>query len=350
VCLAYAVDLTGGWREVVAQFPAARGRTLDFSSFGLRDGQTFAFWPMLIGGFFLYVSYYGCDQTQVQRLLSTRNVDDGNMALFLNGIFRFPLVLTYCLVGVALGAFVVKHPEFLQRLADPATGGAANYNLLVPVFCLDYLPHGVIGLIMVALFAAAMSSMDSTINSLSAVTIRDVVEPFVTRRPLQGREEFYWSRGTTVFWGAVCIAFSFHVDAISPSIIESINKIGSLANGPILATFLLATLTRRTHDAGAVAGILAGFAANLLTWRLLPGVSWLWWNVIGCVVTLLVGYGFSLVTPQWRRVVGDEDLFALRGLTRQFNYRRRWARYQVVLLLYTLVMLAALAWLQSLWS
>ncbi|MCE9616689.1 MAG: sodium/solute symporter [Lentisphaerae bacterium] len=348
-CFVLAVQHTGGWAAVIANFPATQARTLDFAALGLRDGETFAFWPMLIGGFFLYLSYYGCDQTQVQRLLSTRDADDGNLALFLNGLLRFPLVLTYCLVGVALGAFLARHPDFLQHLTDPTTG-TPNYNLAVPVFALHYLPHGAIGLIIAALFAAAMSSMDSTINSLSAATLRDVVERYLTRAPLEGRAAFFWSRGTTVFWGVVCIAFSFHVHDISPSIIESINKVGSLANGPILGTFLLATLTRRTHDLGAVAGIAGGFAANLLTWRLLPGVSWLWWNASGCLLTVSIGYLASVATP-WLARRGDlGNLVFQADVRRQFQYRRHWPRYQAILVAYTGIMLAVLWGLHGLWA
>jgi len=344
VCLFFAVRLVGGWSGVLSLFPAEEGQTLDFSGFGLREGQTFTFWPMLIGGLFLYLSYYGCDQTQVQRELSTKNVDDTNMSLFLHGILRFPLVITYCLVGVAIGAFMVKNPGFLQHITDPATG-EANYNLVVPVFCLHYLPHGVIGLIMVALFAAAMSSLDSTINSLSAVTIRDIVERFVTRAPLEGRSEFLWSRGTTVFWGVLCIVFSFFVGDISASIIESINKIGSLANGPILATFLLATLTKRANDRGVVTGIVAGFTANLLTWKFLPGVSWLWWNVSGCAVTFVIGYLSSLLFPAH---AGIEGLTFDPDTRKQFQYRRNWPAYQLVLVLYFGLMIAALVWIRKL--
>jgi len=343
VCLIFAVNLAGGWSEVVSRFPADKARTLDFSGLGFREGETFAFWPMLIGGLFLYLSYYGCDQTQVQRELSTKSVDDTNMSLFLHGILRFPLVVTYCLVGVAIGAFVAKNPEFLRHITDPATG-ARNYNLVVPVFCLRYLPHGVIGLIMVSLFAAAMSSLDSTINSLSATTIRDIVERHITRAPLRGKAAFAWSRGTTVFWGVLCVVFSFCVDDISESIIESINKIGSLANGPILATFLLATLTRRANDRGVVVGIAAGFLANLLTWRFAPDVSWLWWNVSGCAVTFVLGYAASLLFPRHRDIEGltyDADI------RKQFDYRRNWPVYQLVLVAYFVLMIGALMMIEK---
>ena len=345
VCFVFALNLVGGWSEMWAAFPADKAHTLDFSGFGLREGETFTFWPMLLGGLFLYMSYYGCDQTQVQRELSTRHVDDTNMSLFLHGLLRFPLVVTYCLVGVAIAAFAVQHPEFLDLLSTQQ-GDAPNYNLAVPVFCIQHLPHGVIGLIMVSLFAAAMSSLDSTINSLSATTMRDIIERYFVKRPLEGRRALLGSRLTTVFWGAVCVAFSFFVGDVSKSIIESINKIGSLANGPILGTFLLATLTRRTHDRGAVAGILAGLGANLLTWKMLPQVSWLWWNVTGCIVTMTTGWLTSLLVPGHTPDNIDELVFH-RDAQHHFGYKKHWPRYYAILAAYFALMLAALWFVQK---
>ena len=87
------MDSNGGLASMLDSLDSDRRRTLNFSAHGLGDGETFAFWPMLFGGFFLYLSYYGCDQSQVQRTLSTENIDGSNQALFLNGLLRFPLVL-----------------------------------------------------------------------------------------------------------------------------------------------------------------------------------------------------------------------------------------------------------------
>ncbi|NLE66554.1 MAG: sodium/solute symporter [Lentisphaerae bacterium] len=340
VCLVYAVHYAGGWREILAAFPAEKMHTLDFRSLGLSGGNQFAFWPMLLGGFFLYLSYYGCDQTQVQRGLSTRDVDGSNMVLFLNGLLRFPLTLTYCLIGVAIGAYLIQNPSFAEHLIDPSTG-AVNYNLAVPSFCLRVLPHGVIGLIMAALFAAAMSSLDSTINSLSALTIRDVVEPFRSAGPLDERRMLLWGRLITVGWGMLCMAFAFFVGDISPSIIEAINKIGSLVNGPILAAFLLAILTRRANDYGAVAGIIAGFMANLMTWLFLPGVSWLWWNVSGCFVTFGAGYLASLLFRS--DPVPNLDALVYHGdAAKQFAYRRNWRVYFLILAGYFVLLVMVL--------
>ncbi|MCP5051537.1 MAG: sodium/solute symporter [bacterium] len=342
VCLFFAVHLTGGWSEVWASLPADKANTLDFSGSGLSTGENFTFWPMLIGGFFLYVSYYGCDQTQVQRELSTRSVDDTNMSLFINGILRFPLVVTYCLLGAAIAAFIVKNPGFLDLIVDPTTG-ETNFNIAVPVFCLHYLPHGVIGLIMVSLVAAAMSSLDSTINSLSAVSMKDIIERYIVQGKMEPGKALKWSRWTTVFWGAACMFFSFFVGNISDSIIESINKIGSLTNGPILATFLLATLTRRANDKGAMIGIIAGFLANLLTWLLLPQVSWWWWNVSGCVITFGCGYLASSLMPAEKQPDDLEELVFKKDARTQFGYKRNWTIYRIVLVIYFFLMLGGLA-------
>jgi hypothetical protein len=99
------VSMAGGFSGMLQAFPDDRRNALDFSSHGLGDGEDFAFWPMLLGGFFLYVSYYGCDQSQVQRELCARNQDESQQALLLNGLFRFPLVMLYCLVGVGIGVY-----------------------------------------------------------------------------------------------------------------------------------------------------------------------------------------------------------------------------------------------------
>ena len=343
VCLFFAVHHCGGWSEVWNAFPDAKTRTLDFASHGFGDGKTFAFWPMLIGGLFLYISYYGCDQSQVQRELSSRNVDDTNLSLFMNGVLRFPLVITYCLVGVAIAAFIVKNPSFLEQIPPVVGTTTTNYNLAVPMFCLHYLPHGVIGLIMVALFSAAMSSLDSTINSLSATTIRDIIERFWVGHELEPAKQLFWSRMTTIFWGVVCIAFSFFVGGISTSIIESINKIGSLAYGPILATFLLAILTRKANDKGTIAGIIAGFGINMYLWRYHPDISWMWWNVIGCVVTFIGGYVISIILGgEKANPENIDDLLYQKDSKKFFNYQRNWPVYYGVLVAYFALMIVVL--------
>ena len=205
LCVVYSVSAVGGVSEVFTQFSSLGSivgadtfvglQTVDFSGTGFTADTQYGFWPMLLGGLFLYVSYYGTDQTQVQRELSSKDIDDTNRSLMLNGMMRFPLVATYCFLGVCIGAYIVKNPEFLLLLDD---GGEPNYNLAVPKFVTSVLPHGVIGLVMVALFSAAMSSLDSTINSLSAATIKDLYEPFVQKGEIPADKQLTLSRFFTV--------------------------------------------------------------------------------------------------------------------------------------------------------
>ncbi len=296
------MDSNGGFVSMLDSLPEQRRQTLDFSSHGLGDGQTFAFWPMLIGGVFLYLSYYGCDQSQVQRTLSTKGIDGSNQALFLNGLLRFPLVLLYCLVGVGIAGFAAANPEFVESL--PAPDGNPEYNLAVPLYMINTLPAGLVGLSMVALFAAAMSSLDSVLNSLSATTMEDFVRRYHLHRgrPWSEHRELVISRFITGLWGTVTLIMAFFVGDIATTVLEAINQIGSMANGSILAVFALGLLTTRTHGSGAIAGLVLGIVVNGFLWLFAPGVSWLWWNVTGFLVTFAVGILLgSLYQPASRR-------------------------------------------------
>jgi len=290
-----ATHLVGGFENVLTQFDSQRLQAVDFSNHGLGDGRTFAFWPMLLGGLFLYLSYYGCDQTQAQRELSTRSVKDTRQALFLDGMLRFPLVASYCFLGVCLGAYAAVDPGFVAEL-PLVDNGSTNYNLALPIFVLSYFPHGLIGLVMVGMLAAAMSSLDSTLNSLSALSMQDIIKG-ILKTTLYPRTELLLSKLLTVFWGVVCISFSFYVGDVSQTIIESVNKIGSLINGPLLAVFVMGLLNRRVNGQGAVFGLITGFAGNLWLWKYAPNISWLWWNVIGFLAAYAIGYVVSQAFP-----------------------------------------------------
>jgi SSS family solute:Na+ symporter len=285
---AVALDAVGGWSVVRGTLASDRFLAVDFGAHGLGDSKDFGFWPLLIGGFFLYLSYYGSDQSQVQRELSTRSLDACKGSLLFNGLARFPVVLAYCTVGLILGAWVALNPDFLQKMP----GGNVDY--MVPVFIRDNLAPGLTGFVFVAIMAAAMSSLDSAINSLSAATLEDVYKK-LSRQTLSARDEMRLSKLLTLLWGAVCIGFAFQVGNIAPTILESINKIGSAFYGPVFAVFLLGLVSRRVRPTGAVVGLIVGVTLNLGLWIFVPSVSWLWWNAFGFLLTatvmLLLGNG-----------------------------------------------------------
>jgi SSS family solute:Na+ symporter len=245
-------------------------------------GNNYGFWPMLIGGLFLYTAYYGCDQSQAQRLLAAKDAATTRQVLLLNGVLRFPLVLAYCLLGLGLAAYALQQADFVAGL--PLTSaGEPNYNLVFPAFVSREFAPGLAGLAIVGLFAAAMSSIDSALNSLSASTVEDFIARF---RPLSERQLFLTSKLATLFWGGFAILFSYQVERIAPTVLEAINKVGSMANGPLLALFCIAVFTPRFGQRAAIVGFGLGLLANLLTWLTLPLVSWLWWNVIGFALTV----------------------------------------------------------------
>lgn len=286
----------GGW----APFFTSRTDTLS-DHWGFAGDGSYGFWPMLIGGFFLYVAYYGCDQSQAQRVLSARTEQDTRRVLIYNGVLRFPLVLAYCILGLGLAAYAARQTDFLPGL--PARGdGTPNFNLAYPFYVLDTFAPGMVGLVMVGIFAAAMSSIDSSINALSAATVEDCVARFVA---LSERQLFLASKLLTLFWGVFAVAFSFQVESIAPTVLEAINKIGSVVNGPLLALFLVALALPGAGERRAIAGFGAGVAVNAVLWLWLPQVSWLWWNVAGCLASLavtvllvLAGGGSMLVRGQ----------------------------------------------------
>jgi Na+/proline symporter len=253
---------------------------------------------MVIGGFFLYASYYGTDQTQSQRLLSASGMPTIKKLLLANGIFRFPITLTYCIMGLILGTLLFRDASFMEMLdsvyhtnIDSLEGKKAD--LMVPVFIIKYLPNGIIGILIVAIMSAAMSSLSSTVNSLSAVTLEDFIKRF---KPNMSDDTYVsYSRLLSVFWGLVCLFFAFFAGSIEGTVIEVINKISSIFYGPILAIFILAILTKKTNALGANIGLIVGVLFNMYLWLFVPSVFWFWWNAIGCVVTLVVAYMLSLI-------------------------------------------------------
>ncbi|WP_350290546.1 sodium:solute symporter [uncultured Croceitalea sp.] len=304
ICLVYGISELGGFENFLTNVDQDRLTAVDFSKWGFNnaDGNDeFGFWPMVIGGFFLYASYYGTDQTQSQRLLSAKGMPTIKKLLLANGLFRFPLTLTYCIMGLVLGTLLLQDAGFQEMMdatyqTNIGSLEGKKADLMVPVFIINYLPNGVIGILIVAIMSAAMSSLSSTVNSLSAVTMEDFVKRF--NPGMTDKKYVMNSRLLSLFWGLVCLFFAFFAGSIEGTVIEVINKISSVFYGPILAAFILAILTKKTHAVGANVGIIVGVLFNMYLWLYVPEVFWFWWNAIGCLVTMLVAIVVSRVVKK----------------------------------------------------
>ena len=335
LCGGVALALVG-WETAWASLEPKRLEILDFSHWGLTPEGTYGFWPMTIGGFFLYASYYGCDQSQVQRELTVGNIDNVRKSLLMNALGRFPIVLLYCLMGVFVGA-VVAEPSFLDRAGETLGLGkegvgatlARDPDRLVPMFILTYLPHGLIGFIFVAILSALMSSLDSALNSMSAVTVRDFYQRYWKK---DGTAHHYLlaSKICTLLWGIFCIGFALlfaaSPEATRQTTIVLINAIGSLLYGPILATFILGMMTRWAAPRSTKIGVWVGVGLNLALWQW-TSLSWLWWNLTGFLSTLAVA---ALCAP-WDKTPHSVDCLQPLEPT-----RLHWPRIYAYVVLYFL--------------
>lgn len=278
-CTWVGLDMLGGWDRFTALVDRSRLDAVDFGGLGIGDGREFAFWPMVLGGFFLYSSYYGTDQSQAQRSLAGKDMGQVRGALMFNGLLRFPITFLYCFMGLVLGTVAAVTPALRAQIP------ADRPDVLVPAFIAGYLPHGLVGLLIISVLSAGMSTMSSTYNSLAAVALEDFVVRWRKAR-FSDAEYVRVSRWLTVLWGGVCIALAFAAGGIATTIIEAINKVGSLFYGPILATFVLAILSRRATGRAVNVGIVAGVATNFVLWIFFSRqVFWFWWNLVGFVVT-----------------------------------------------------------------
>lgn len=350
----FALGHLDGIGSVLTTMPAERWEAID-PVLGLSGESETPFWGFLVGGLFLYMSYYGADQSQVQRELSAVSIADTRRSLYLNGFARFPLTLGYVVMGMTLGAAFMVSPELQTHVKGE------KFDFLVPAFILYELPSGLRGLLISALLAASMSSLDSALNSLSAATMRDFVE---RGRTLDEHRILFLSKVTTVFWGLVITGFAFIVGGISDTVIESINKIGSAFYGPILAAFLVGVLSRNATATGMFAGVVCGVTFNLYLWIFLQEVFWMWWNFTGLVLTVIVTFLISLIRIRLRftdglidfnfsiRIGGtgsDVDPETIRKYTLPgsgfFHHERLWQPAYSFLLLYFLLLLGILLFL-----
>ena len=291
VCILYAWDLAGGTAAILAAHDPARLAAVQWAH-GIGDGASAPLWGFVVGGLVLYVAYYGVDQSQVQRQLAAPDVKGAQRALLLNGLARFPLTLLYCGMGLAVGAvYLASEP---LRAAVPE--GRLDY--LMPHFIVLHLPAGVRGLLVAAILAAAMSSLDSALNSLSASTLRDFVEPRLGPQAPESHR-LLASRLVTLGWGVAIVAFGLVVGDLASSVVEGINRIGALFYGPLLAAFGCGILDRRARGPGVLAGVAAGLALNAgLAWGLGPKLFWMWWNLSGLLAAVVVTMAVSrLLAP-----------------------------------------------------
>ncbi|HEX7794890.1 MAG TPA: sodium:solute symporter [Vicinamibacterales bacterium] len=323
--------------------------------------QTYTLWSGLIGGLFLSLSYFGCDQSQVQRYLTAKSIDEARQSLLMSAFVKIPFQLLILGAGVLTFLFYVfqtppmlfnraydaqiaagphaseyaalqrefdatvaerrqagigeNQDQFLaadRRLQDiraravdvvkKSTGDERynDVNYVFPTFITTRLPIGVVGLMIAAIFGAAMSASSGELSSLSSATIID----FYRRHFVKGASDAHYlrvSKIATLGWGLFACVVSIYA-ANQGSLIEVVNRYGSFFYGSILGVFILAILTKRATAVGAFWGLVAGMVV-VLTVAFTTPIAFLWHNLIGAVVVVLVGMAISLGSKRFERPV-----------------------------------------------
>ncbi len=265
----------GGWAAILDQASAAgKLATLDFSA---SPAVAYTFWAGLVGGGFLSMASHGTDQLIVQRLLTCRDVRHSQRALIGSGIaviFQFALFL---LVGLGLWVF------FEGRAFDSSDEIFAR-------FIIDEMPTGLRGLLIAGVFAAAMSSLSSSINSLASASAYDFWGPLTGRS--DDRSAMIAGKVFTLLWAGLLIAGAIVFIPLSrgTAAVEVALAAASMAYGGLLGAFALGVLTRRVSQTGALVGMTAGVGTVVAIWALArDAVAWPWFVFIGLVVTMAVG-------------------------------------------------------------
>jgi Na+/proline symporter len=329
--------------------------------------KTYTFWSGLIGGLFLMLSYFGCDQSQVQRYLTAKSIDEGRQSLMMSAYFKIPLQFLIPLIGVLIFVFYLFHqpPVLFNRQHDAkvlASARAGEYralggefttafearrsaaealaaarrsghagalaaaegtfrdadgrvsavreraaslvrevtgdktfgdvNYVFPTFVTERMPVGLVGLIIAAIFAAAMSSIAAELNSLSTATVIDFYRR-LWRTSASDAHYLRVSKLVTGFWGLVACIVALYATNLGP-LIDVVNRFGSFFYGSLLGVFVLAVGTKRATGQGAFWGLLAGMATVAIVARY-TSMAFLWHNVVGCVAVVTVGLLISMI-------------------------------------------------------
>jgi SSS family solute:Na+ symporter len=352
---------------------AGRMSTIDFH---FDPNQTYTFWSGVIGGLFLHLSYFGCDQSQVQRYLTAKSLNQARHSLLMSAFVKIPLQVLVLMVGVFMFLFYVfnrppmlfntehtakveqsaragdyhalesdfarvyeqrktaattmatvegpahdaAREEFRAATAEMSAirsraalivkdvTGVANYgdktgdtpkpdvNYVFPTFVTTQLPQGLVGLIIAAIFAAAMSATAGELSATATATVIDIYKRLLNKTESDAHYLLF-SRLAVAFWGLVACVVA-HVAVQLGSLIEVVNRIGSIFYGSLLGVFVLALTVRRANGHGAFVGLLSGILF-VMAFAYNPGtrsVSYLWHNPIGVVVVMVVGTVVSLMT------------------------------------------------------
>ena len=250
------------------------------------DYTTTALWVMIVGNLFINLVTYTSDQVVVQRYLTTKDEKQAARSIWTNAAITAPEALIWFALGTTLYVFYKTQPYLL----NPATPN----DSIFPYFIAQQLPSGVTGLVIAALFAASMSTLDSSLNSVSTAVVTDFYRrfrPHATDQRCLNLARWVTTILGTLATGAAGLMASYEI----LSLWDLFNVLVGLLSSSMAGLFVLGMFTRRANSTGAIAGLVAGAAAVYFT-QAYTAVSFFLYAMIGLLTCVGTGYAVSLVT------------------------------------------------------
>ncbi|MDQ3321575.1 MAG: sodium:solute symporter [Acidobacteriota bacterium] len=262
--------------------------TLDFT-------KTYTFWAGLIGGCFLTMSTHGTDQYLVQRYLCTNKPSRASLALLSSGAVVLGQFIGFLFIGVLLFAFYAPYNAAEYANAGvagsgiPATFPFTGGDKVFPDFITKYMPPGLSGLVVAAIFAAALSS---SLNSIAATFVNDLYKPF--RQNLADKHYLRVSQWLTLVIGIVQIVVALVVMRQQRSALDQALSIASLFNGPVLGVFLVGVFLKRVTQTPALIGMAASILL-LIYIKFATSIAFTWYVLFGSLTTFFVAWLASFI-------------------------------------------------------
>jgi SSS family transporter len=269
--------LPGGWDGLLSA--AAEGGKLRWLDLSPSLASPYTLWAGLVGGLFLTIGSHGADQLMVQRYLCARSQREAGRAVWMSGVVVFLQFALFLLIGVGLWAF--------YRAFPPAVPFDRPDRVFVR-FIVEELPPGMVGLVIGAIFAAAMSTLASSLNSSATAAVTDFYRPL--RPGASSAHILGVTRALTLVFGLVQVAVALAGPLVSRTVVESVLTIAGFTTGIILGVFFLGIFTRHVGQRAALAGLVAGLATITAVAFRTP-LAWPWYTLVGSLST----FGFGLL-------------------------------------------------------
>jgi len=277
--------LPGGWDQLVTMGgEAGKLRVFDF---GLDWSEPYGFWAGLVGGIFITLGSHGVDQMMVQRYLAARNLSDARRALITSGFVVLAQFALFLIIGVGLYCF--------YQLTPPEVAFERSDRVFAR-FILHEMPVGVLGVLLGAIFAAAMSTLSSSLNSCATAATNDLYFPWVGKE-VSAKRKLRVIRIFTAVFGLIQIAVGIAGQWLKATVVSSVLGIAAFTTGIVLGVFFLGIFTERVGQKAALVGLVVGLAS--MTWIFFAtDLAWPWFALVGSAGTFAVGLAASFIWPQ----------------------------------------------------